>query len=124
MITGTVVHGKALGRTIGFPTANILPDPQCTDLGPFGVYIAEIVIEGDEKVYGCMVNRGSHPTAPGGDMTIEAYICAFDRDIYGKRVTVTPRSFIRPETTFPSLDALKAQLTKDRRTTMDYFGIE
>jgi riboflavin kinase/FMN adenylyltransferase len=106
--TGTVVHGKQLGRTIGFPTANILPD------GPVdaqnGVYVGEIIVEGVEKPMRCMVNQGVHPTVPDGPPTIEAHILDFADDIYDRRAEVEYLRFLRPEQKFPSLDALKNQL--------------
>ena len=115
-IEGVVEHGKHLGRTIGFPTANVRPDDP--DILPGdGVYAAALWLEGDEKAYPCMLNQGSHPTAPEGDPTIEVHILNFDGDIYGCRVRVEYLCFLRHEESFENLDALKAQLTTDREFT-------
>lgn len=116
--TGTVVHGKQLGRTIGFPTANILPDSPVDAKN--GVYVGEIIVEGVEKPMRCMVNQGVHPTVPDGPPTIEAHIVGFGGDIYDCRVTLEYLKFLRPEQKFTSLDALKAQLAKDLKATKEY----
>lgn len=108
-ICGVVEGGKRLGRTIGFPTANIratLPE----DI-PFGVYAAWLALDGQR--YGCMVNIGRHPTVPDGKPTVEAHIFDFDGDIYGRSLQVETVAYLRPEVRFPSLDALKAQLAQD-----------
>lgn len=120
-ITGTIVHGKQLGRTIGFPTANIRPESETMNLGANGVYIALIRVEGYQNAMPCMVNQGKHPTAPEGAPTIEAHILDFDDDIYDLRAELTPLKFIRDERKFESLDALKAQLHADLDTTRKYF---
>ena len=120
-ITGIIVHGKHLGRTIGFPTANIQPDEPGQSLGDNGVYVATIRIEGYPAPLSCMVNQGSHPTAPEGAPTIEAHILDFDDDIYGLHVELTALKFLREEQKFPSLDALKAQLGRDLISTREYF---
>ena len=120
-ITGIIVHGKQLGRTIGFPTANIRPDTEEMNLGANGVYIATIRVEGYKSAMPCMVNQGRHPTAPEGAPTIEAHILDFDDDIYDLRVELSPLKFIRDERKFESLAALKAQLQADLETTRKYF---
>ena len=82
-IEGTVVKGKQLGRTIGFPTANIEIERR-QGSGPDGVYAALIEIDGQK--YGAMVNIGHHPTLPEGGKTVEAHIFGFRGDAYGKTV--------------------------------------
>jgi len=116
--TGTVVRGKQLGRTIGFPTANIEPDGPAA--AESGVYIAEVSVAGGAPLP-CMVNQGRHPTAPEGPPTIEAHILGFSGDIYGCRVEMEYLEFLRPERKFPSLDALRAQLDEDLRAAKAYF---
>ena len=120
-ITGIIVHGKHLGRTIGFPTANIRPDEPGQSLGENGVYVATIRIDGYPAPLPCMVNQGRHPTAPEGAPTIEAHILDFDDDIYGMRVELVGLKFLRQERKFPSLDALKQQLMTDLVSTRNYF---
>lgn len=115
-IEGVVVHGKQLGRTIGFPTANV--EIRCqTGNGPDGVYAA--FLEVNETRYYSMVNIGHHPTLPGGGKTVEAYIFDFSGDIYGKPVCIETVAYIRPEQAFPSVEALRLQLEKDKITTYE-----
>lgn len=120
-ITGTIVRGKQLGRTIGFPTANLQPDDPSLVTAENGVYVARISIEGYTSPLACMLNQGSHPTVPEGAPTIEAHILDFSGDIYGLRAEVEYLRFLRPEQKFPSLDALKNQLKADLAATQEYF---
>lgn len=120
-ISGVIVQGKQLGRTIGFPTANLQPDEPAPALGENGVYIATIQPEGFPEPLRCMLNQGHHPTAPGGPPTIEAYILDFSGELYGKRAVIEYLAFLRPERRFASLDALREQLTSDREATRAYF---
>lgn len=120
-ISGIIVHGKQLGRTIGFPTANLQPDAPAAVTADNGVYVARIAIEGYPEPLKCMLNQGSHPTAPEGAPTIEAHILDFGDDIYGRRAEVEYLVFLRPERKFPSLDALKEQLKADLERTRAYF---
>ena len=69
----------------------------------------------------CMVNQGHHPTVPDGPPTIEAHILDYDGDVYGERVTLDYLRFLRPERRFDGVDALKAQLTRDREAVRAYF---
>lgn len=116
-IEGTVVGGKQLGRTIGFPTANISPELSDRQLlPPDGAYAADIAIDGDSTTHRAMVNIGIRPTVDhtaAPVRTIEAHILDFDADIYGRHTTLTFRRRLRPERRFDSLDALRAQLTLD-----------
>lgn len=121
-ITGEIVHGKHLGRTIGFPTANLQPDNPAEVTGQNGVYVAKIEIEGYPEPLPCMLNQGTHPTVPEGPATIEAHILDFSDDIYGLRAEIEYLKFLRPEQKFPSLDALKSQLHADLETTRAHFG--
>ena len=120
-ISGTIVHGKQLGRTIGFPTANLQPDDPGAVTAANGVYVARITVEGYPESMPCMLNQGSHPTAPEGAPTIEAHILDFADDIYDRRAEVEYLHFLRPERKFPSLNALKDQLKADLESTRAYF---
>lgn len=122
-VSGKIRRGKQLGRTIGFPTAN-LECPTCVNLPPNGVHIAVIEIFSGAyagSIYPCVLNQGQQPTAPSGTSTVEAYLLDFSGDLYDADVTMTYLEFIRPETRFPSLEALKAQLCADVQTTRKYF---
>ena len=111
-LKGVVVAGNRLGRTIGFPTANMkLYEPLKLVPGR-GVYIVEAEVLG--KKYRGMTNIGLRPTVGGSFTTIETHILDFDEDIYGLPLRITFLRRLRDEVHFPSLEALKEQLEKDR----------
>lgn len=110
-IEGTVVHGKHVGRTIGFPTANV-DARRRTGSGPDGVYAALVHVDG--RRHFAMVNIGRHPTLPEGAPTVEAHIFDFADDIYGRQVCIETAGFIRPERKFDSIEALRKQLEQDK----------
>ena len=120
-ICGIVEHGKHLGRSLGFPTANIRPDPPVPELPANGVYAADFRVEDCPEPYMCMLNQGRHPTAPEGKPTIEAHLLDFDGDLYGRRVKVEYLHFLRPERKFDSLEALTEQLERDRDEVRAWF---
>lgn len=109
ILEGEVVLGKRLGRTIGFPTANI--DVADMAACPSGVYYG--VCRVDDTAYRVIINIGKHPTAPEGAPTVEAHLIDFSGDLYGRSIAVRLVKFLRGETKFPSLDALRAQLEQD-----------
>ena len=114
-VTGTVVMGNRIGRTLGFPTANLdIPDEFMMINNP-GVYACQTVIDG--KRYDAMANTGLRPTIGDraeGDFIIEVNIFDFDGDLYGKTLKVWFIDRIRDEVKFNGLEALKAQLWNDR----------
>ena len=111
-LRGVVVAGNRLGRTIGFPTANMkLYEPLKLVPGR-GVYAVEAEVLG--KKYRGMTNIGLRPTVGGSFTTIETHILDFDEDIYGLPLRITFLRRLRDEVHFPSLEALKDQLEKDR----------
>ena len=118
ILTGKIIHGKGLGRTVGMPTANLrfvdmdlLPEE--------GVYAGIAVLEDDSRRYVTILNQGHHPTAPGGMPTVEAHLLGHpDIPLYGRRLTLIYRAFLRPENTFSSLEALRNQLELDRRSAL------
>lgn len=112
-IIGTVVHGKKLGRTIGFPTINVIADTERI-YPPNGVYATTITIQGE--VYEGITNVGYNPTVAGKIKMIETYIFDFDEVIYGVEVKIAFHHFIRTEQKFSGIDALKAQLVEDKQT--------
>lgn len=106
---GKVIEGNRIGRTLGFPTANIAT----TDSIPSnGVYIAKIAFL-DEIYYG-LLSIGTRPTLNLKEMCIEVFIFDFKGDIYQQEMQVTPLYYIRNEIKFNNLKELKAQLAKDR----------
>ncbi len=109
-LTAPVLHGKALGRTIGIPTINqVFPEGQI--LPKFGVYHVSCEIDHTE-VHG-ICNVGVRPTVQGEGVTCETHLIDYTGDLYGKTVTTAFLSFIREETAFSSLEALAAQIQKD-----------
>jgi len=121
-LKGTVVSGKQLGRTLGFPTANIAYEPaEGKDGFPKdGVYVALAEIHGAGRRYAAILNQGRHPTVPDGPSTIEAHLLGLDESLYGRQLTLHYLSFLRPEQTFPHLEALKNQLQHDREAAVAF----
>lgn len=109
-ISGTVEHGKRLGRTIGFPTANVYP-PNGALLPMSGVYETVVDINGERL--SAITNTGTNPTVGKETLRTETYIPSADIDLYGKRITVEFVRFIRAEKKFSDLEALKRQICED-----------
>lgn len=118
MRTGEVVSGRKLGRTLGIPTANLSIAEGIVQL-PFGVYACKATVEG--KTYLAVTNIGNRPTVGGHRITVEPWLLDFDGDLYGKALTLYFYSFLRPEQKFPSLEALKEEITKNARETRKFF---
>ena len=110
-LSGMVQHGQAIGRTIGFPTANLAVAPRKL-LPRGGVYAIETEISG--KKHRGLLNIGTRPTISGGEQTVEAHIIDFDGDIYGKNLTIKVQHRLRDEQKFASLTELEHQIEIDR----------
>ena len=111
MISGVVVHGKALGRTVGMPTCN-LAIPEGTKLPKEGVYATRVMWK--DQVYRGVTNIGKRPTVDNEtNITVETYILDFDQDIYGEEITLELCIFIRDVQKFASLQAVQEQVQKD-----------
>jgi riboflavin kinase/FMN adenylyltransferase len=110
-ILGTVVEGARIGRTLGFPTANLSAHNE--QFPPNGVYAVEV--RHDENQHRGVVNIGVRPTIRNatGERVFEVHLFDFSEDLYGQDLEVTFRRFLRPEQKFPSLDALRAQIALD-----------
>lgn len=112
VITGTVVHGNKLGRTIGFPTANIELDQTVKLLPAIGVYAVRLIVNG--VTWDGVMNIGHKPTVQNDEhIFVEVFIFDFDQEIYGETVRIQCFDRLRGEHKFDSLDALKNQLKKD-----------
>ena len=111
-LEGVVVAGNRLGRTIGFPTANMKLYEPLKLVPAHGVYAVEVQVLG--QTWRGMTNIGTRPTVGGTVTTIETNILDFDEDIYGLPLRLTFLRRLRDEIHFPSLDALRAQLEQDR----------
>ena len=116
-LTGVVVAGNRMGRTIGFPTANLRLYEPLKLIPARGVYVVEAEVLG--KRYRGMTDIGTRPTVGGTFPTIETHILDFDEDIYGLPLTITFLRRLRDEIHFPSLEALKDQLILDRAACRD-----
>ena len=117
-LTGTVVKGKQLGRTLGIPTANLIL-PEGLAIPKFGVYACLCLVDG--MAYPAVTNIGTRPTVEGQGITVEPWILDFSGDLYDKEITLEFYRFLRPEVKFTSLDALKAEIHRNAQETRDYF---
>jgi riboflavin kinase/FMN adenylyltransferase len=118
--SGKVVEGNKLGRTIGYPTANLEIAEKLKLIPGDGVYAVDLVIlDEPEKLYHGMMNIGFRPTVGGSKRMIEVNIFDFERMIYGETIKVFVKRFLRPEIKFSGLEELKQQLAKDKRASME-----
>lgn len=115
-LTGKVVKGKQLGRTLGYPTANIYVVEDYKLIPADGVYAVYVTYS--DQIFKGVLNIGKRPTIEGKDRTIEANIFDFDKEIYGENLSISFEKKIRDEKKFDSLDALKAQITIDANLAM------
>lgn len=118
MIVGNVVQGKKLGRTIGFPTINLIADPDRI-YPPNGVYATKVTVY--NKEYMGMTNIGYNPTVNSACKMIETYIFEFNEDIYNQPVEIKFYRHIRRERKFESIDALRRQIEQDEKTVKQFF---
>ena len=118
ILSGKVVHGKALGRTVGMPTANL-----CIEDGTIpedGVYATRISVQG--KTYTSVTNIGRRPTVDDESyITVETFIIDFNEDIYGQFVELEVYKFLRPIQKFSSLEEVQKQVNKDIEEAKTYF---
>jgi riboflavin kinase / FMN adenylyltransferase len=114
--SGLVVEGNKLGRTIGYPTANLDITEKSKLIPGDGVYAVDVESSDEPgRRYLAMMNIGFRPTVDGSKRMIEVNIFKFDRSIYGASLKVFVKKFLRPEIKFSGLDALKAQLVEDKK---------
>lgn len=114
MLHGQVVHGKHLGKTLGFPTVNLVPSVQ-KHLPAFGVYLSRVIIDG--VTHNSITNIGRKPTIDGvNPVGVETYIYGLNEDLYGKHIKVQLLDFVRPEQKFESVEQLKKQVWEDKES--------
>lgn len=118
-ITGEIVHGRRVGRTLGVPTTNLIP-PKGKLLPPNGVYTTRTTA-GKQTYYG-MTNIGTKPTVDGHFVGVETYLFDCEEELYGEQEKVRLQHFLRPEVKFDNLEELKNQLKKDETAARSYFG--
>ncbi|UYW01175.1 bifunctional riboflavin kinase/FAD synthetase [Flavobacterium agricola] len=120
-LSGKVVMGKQLGRTIGFPTANIKPEVNYKLIPQNGVYLVQVQVL-QNQYYG-MLNIGNNPTVNGAEQTIEVHLLNFDANIYNQNIKVSFLKRLRDVVKFESIDALKNQLEADKQAAIAYFKL-
>ena len=118
ILTGEVVTGRKIGRTIGIPTANLAVPKDVAQLR-HGVYACKATVEG--KTFLAVTNVGNRPTVGGHVVTVEPWLLDFKGDLYGKTLTLEFYSFLRPERKFDSLEELKEEIRKNAQQTREFF---
>lgn len=118
ILTGVVVPGHHLGRTIGTPTANLVL-PRGLLIPRFGVYICRAIVDGVS--YPAVTNVGIRPTLGGSNITVEPWILDFEGDLYGQELTLEFNKFLRPEKRFASLEELRREIIKNGEQTRQFF---
>jgi riboflavin kinase / FMN adenylyltransferase len=117
-VSGTIIEGRRIGRSIGFPTANIKPDYQYKLIPGNGVYAVEVNLNG--SIYPGMLNIGTNPTVneDTGKRSIEVHILNFNNEIYGNTITVVFRKRLRDEMKFDNTTQLSEQINLDRQQVL------
>ena len=118
IISGKVISGRKLGRTLGIPTANIAL-PEGVVCPKHGVYACRAMV--DSREYLAVTNIGSRPTVGGHHITVEPWLLDFEGDLYGKTLVLMLYDFIRPEQKFDSLEALTAEIQKNAEKVREIF---
>lgn len=117
-LTGTVSKGKQLGRTIGFPTANLIIKESEKLIPRNGVYVVKSII--NQKIIFGMMNIGFNPTVAGENLSIEIHFFDFEADLYDQKIKVSVLKYLRSEQKFASVEVLKEQLSKDKESALSY----
>lgn len=118
ILTGTVVAGRHIGRTIGVPTANLaLPEGVLQPRS--GVYACMAEIDG--RQIAAVTNIGSRPTVGGSHVTVEPWLLGYEGDLYGRELTLAFYKFLRPEKKFASLEELRQEIRKNAEQTLEFF---
>ena len=120
-LTGTIIRGKQLGRTIDFPTANLQMEENYKLIPRNGVYVVKSAIN-QKTVFG-MMNIGFNPSVAGENLAIEIHFFDFDEDLYDQKISVSLLEYLRPEQKFESVALLKQQLEKDRNTSLAHINM-
>jgi riboflavin kinase/FMN adenylyltransferase len=124
-LEGVVIEGKKLGRTIGFPTANIGKIDPLKLIPSTGVYSVTIELENNDEVFKGMLNIGYRPTvSESKELSVEVHLFDFSKSIYGKRIRVYFHKKVRDELRFESIEILTEQLKTDEKFVRNYFTID
>lgn len=120
ILSGAVLHGQKLGRTLGVPTANLVIPAEIV-IPKLGVYACKVLLDG--KRYTAVANVGTRPTVSGSGITVEPWILDFEGDLYGKALQLEFYRFLRQEVKFSDLASLRNQIRHDAEETRRYFEI-
>jgi riboflavin kinase/FMN adenylyltransferase len=117
-VSGTIIKGKQIGKSIGFPTANIKPDYEYKLIPGNGVYAVEVKL--DALIYPGMMSIGSNPTVNSdiSSRSIEVHILDFNKDIYGRAISIFFRKRLRDEKKFDNTDQLAEQMKLDKQQVL------
>lgn len=122
---GTVVHGNKVGKTLGYPTANLKIESDEKLIPHYGIYVIGVTIldTGDEEeMLPGVMSIGIRPTIEDSKETIEAHIFDYDQDLYGRRLRITLCHYIRPEMKFDNMDALKEKMQEDEKIAREWWA--
>ncbi len=119
-LTGTVIKGKGIGKTIDYPTANIKIEEDYKLIPKEGVYVVKTLIKG-QQVYG-MMNIGFNPTVNGTKKSTEVHLFDFNDNLYGQNLSVSVLKRLRDEVKFDSIKTLKKQLQKDQENALNFIS--
>lgn len=122
-INGTVISGQKVGRTIGFPTANVAINDVHKLLPKHGVYAVRAKLSDDDNIYNGMLYIGERPTFVTGSVakSIEVHLFNFSNDIYHRKISLELLEYVRDEARFDTPDSLARQLQKDRDDLLEWF---
>jgi riboflavin kinase/FMN adenylyltransferase len=120
-ITGEVIHGAQFGRTIGFPTANVVPPEGQVGLAD-GIYASRARMPDEVQFRDALTYVGNRPTVNTGARQIETHVLDFDGDLYGQEITVQPMQRLRADELFPTVEAMVAQLRQDEANARTFFA--
>ena len=118
MLTGTIIKGKGIGKQLGYPTANLYIAEDYKLIPKNGAYVVNSSIA-DKTIYG-MMNIGYNPTVNGTERSIEINFFDFDADLYDQKIQINILVRLRDEHKFESIEALKAQLAKDKEKSIEF----
>ena len=123
-LTGKVIKGKQLGRTLGYPTANIDVVDTLKIIPAIGIYVVKVKFE-NGTIYKGMMSIGKNPTVTDTEtLKLEVHLFDFSGDLYGHNITVQFLKYLRNEMKFSSIEQLKTQLDEDKKHSLDFFALD
>lgn len=131
---GKIIEGNKIGRTLGYPTANLLVEDPNKLIPAYGIYAVSADLKnnngdtfgafGEEGLYKCMMSIGIRPTIGDNKIMIEVNIFDFDENIYGQTLRVYTKAYLRPEIKFENLEDLRIQIDQDKKETQKIFNLD